>query len=82
MVENGISLFISSSLEWLIVRQPEMTSVRQICIKRFLMFLNGNFRLITNPLEARRYLVVLLLKVAQIQNGRRDIGAYIVFAVR
>ena len=60
---------------------PLCACVRQICIKRFLMFLNGNFLLITNPLEARRYLVVLLLKIAQIQNGRRDIGAYTVFAV-
>ena len=45
------------------------------------MFLNGNHLLIMNPLEARRYLVVLLLKIAQIKNGRRDIDAYIVFAV-
>ena len=60
---------------------PLCACVRQICIKRFLMFLNGNYLLITNPLEARRYLVVLLLKIAQIQNGRRDIDAYIVFAV-
>ena len=60
---------------------PLCACVRKICIKMFLMFLNGNFLLIKNPLEARCYLVVLLLKIAQIQNGRRDIGAYIVFAV-
>ena len=60
---------------------PLCACVCHICIKRFLMFLNGNYLLITNPLEARRYLVVLLLKIAQIQNGRRDIDAYIVFAV-
>ena len=60
---------------------PLCACVRRICIKMFSVFLNGNFLLITNPLEARRYLVVLFLKIAQIQNGRRDIGAYIVFAV-
>ena len=60
---------------------PLCACVCHICIKSFLMFLNENYLLITNPLEARRYLVVLLLKIAQIQNGRRDIDAYIVFAV-